>query len=295
MFRLPSISSASLLLLAIISLMNVIQACKTRVGPHTEQLQHRDSTSQHAVPVSARPVHWGYEGEHGPAAWSTLSPVYAPCAEGKSQSPINLGPFSTTGSEGWKVNYKTTSLKIAHHEHMTAIIDNGHTIQVKVDEGSTLTIREKTYHLKQFHFHIPSEHTLEGKHLPMEMHMVHQSEDGNLAVVGILYQEGKIPDDNLAKIIANLPTARGDSIYISNLHHELKIHIPEDTDAYHYVGSFTTPPCSENVQWLVLRNTLTLTADQLRILSDRISPNNRPTQPLHDRKVEGIQLNKKIK
>ncbi len=257
----------------------------------TNKPKENDETTTHAVDstavqqTSARPVHWGYEGENGPTMWASLSPVYAACGEGKSQSPINIVKTDTKGGARWKLDYKTTSLRIAHNEHMEDIIDNGHTIQITVDEGSTFTFGDKTYSLKQFHFHTPSEHTIDGEHAPMEMHMVHQSEDGSLAVVGVLFKEGAVPNENFAKIVANLPNAKGESKHITDINLELKVHLPNDNYAYHYVGSLTTPPCSEGVQWLVLRDPVSLTTEQIAAFSSRIGPNNRPTQPVNDRTV----------
>lgn len=248
---------------------------------------------QDTVPApspSARPVHWGYEGENGPANWASLSPAYALCSEGKGQSPINIVKTDAKGAYNWQFDYKNTSLRIAHNEHMEDIIDNGHTIQVTVDEGSTFTFNNKTYTLKQFHFHTPSEHTLDGKYAPMEMHMVHQSDDGKLAVVGILFKEGKKPNANLAKIIANMPKAKGDKKHITDANFDLKFNLPKDNYAYHYTGSLTTPPCSEGVQWLVLRNPVEVTADQVKAFSSVIGPNNRPVQALNDRAIEATDL-----
>jgi carbonic anhydrase len=189
------------------------------------------------------------------------------------------------GGASWKLDYKTTSLRIAHNEHMDDIIDNGHTIQITVDEGSMFTFGDKTYSLKQFHFHTPSEHTLDGQHAPMEMHMVHQGENGSLAVVAVLFREGDVPNENFTKIIANLPNAKGENKHITDVNLELKVHLPKDNYAYHYVGSLTTPPCSESVQWLVLRDPVSLTKEQINAFSSRIGPNNRPTQPVNDRTV----------
>lgn len=257
----------------------------------TNKPKESDETTTHAVDsttspqTSARPVHWGYEGENGPTKWASLTPVYALCGEGKSQSPINIVKADTKGGAKWRLDYKTTSLRIAHNEHMEDIIDNGHTIQITVDEGSTFTFGDNTYSLKQFHFHTPSEHTIDGQHAPMEMHMVHQSEDGSLAVVGVLFKEGQVPNENFSKIIANLPDARGESKHITDVNLELKVHLPNDNYAYHYVGSLTTPPCSEGVQWLVLRDPVSLTTEQIAAFSSRIGPNNRPTQPVNDRTV----------
>ncbi len=244
-----------------------------------------DADAVPAAATSARPVHWGYIGDSGPTNWATLTPVYALCGEGKGQSPIDIVKSDARGGVAWRFDYKTTSLRIAHNEHMEDIIDNGHTIQVTVDEGSVFTFGDKSFELKQFHFHTPSEHTIDGKHAPMEMHLVHQSDDGSLAVVGVLFKEGDVPNENFAKIIANLPNAKGESKHITDMNLELRVHLPSDNYAFHYMGSLTTPPCSEGVQWMVLRDPVALTAGQIAEFSRRIGPNNRPTQPVNDRSV----------
>jgi len=244
--------------------------------------------------VSARPIHWGYKGNIGPSNWKTLSPVYALCGDGKNQSPININKANENGKANWKFDYKTSSLRIAHTEHMDDILDNGHTIQVTVDEGSTFTFAGKTYELKQFHFHTPSEHMINGKNLPMEMHMVHQSEDKSLAVVSILFELGPIPNENLSKIIAHLPSVKGESKHITDVSLDLHLHLPKDNRAFHYVGSLTTPPCSENVQWLVLSETKMVTASQVAAFYSKIGANNRPVQSLNGRVIEHGNLSGQI-
>ena len=258
-------------------------SCKPKTNDVAGSAPPTDSIK--AQPTSARPVHWTYSGDEGPQHWASLTGVYALCGQGTRQSPINIVKSETKGGATWKLDYKTTSLRIAHNEHMDEIIDNGHTIQITVDEGSTFTFGDKSYDLKQFHFHTPSEHTLDGQHAPMEMHLVHQGADGSLAVVGVFFKEGKVPNENFTKIISNLPNAKGESKHITDVNLELKVHLPSDNYAYHYTGSLTTPPCSENVQWLVLRDPVQLTADQIAAFSSRIGPNNRPTQPVNDRDV----------
>jgi carbonic anhydrase len=259
-----------------------ISSCSNKSGETNEQVA---SDSVPPVSSSARPVHWGYDGDSGPSSWASLTPVYALCGEGKGQSPIDIVKSDASGGAAWKFDYTTTSLRIAHNEHMDEIIDNGHTIQVTVDEGSTFAFGDKTFDLKQFHFHTPSEHTVDGQHAPMEMHLVHQGADGSLAVVSVLFKEGQNPNENLDKIIANLPNAKGESNHITDSNLELKVHLPNHNYGYHYVGSLTTPPCSEGVQWLVLRDPVVVSADQVAAFSSRIGPNNRPTQSVNDRTV----------
>jgi carbonic anhydrase len=251
-----------------------------------------DSTQIKPTPTekpSARPVHWSYEGEAGPEKWGSLSPVYAACGNGKAQSPINLAPSKGNGATNWKMEYKTTSLRIAHHEHVDDIVDNGHTIQITVEEGSTITLNGKVFTLKQFHFHTPSEHTLDGKHFPMEVHFVHQNEDGSFAVVGVFIEEGKA-NENFAKIIEHLPSAPGETKHVTDAKLDLQVHLPKNINAYHYKGSLTTPPCSENVDWLVLRDKVTMSAEQIKAFSSRLKNNNRPMQPLNDRKITIDQI-----
>jgi len=144
--------------------------------------------------ATARPAHWGYDGNDGPANWASLDPVYSKCGDGTHQSPINIENTDVKGGTTWSLDYKVIpSFMIEHTEHMEEIVDNGHTIQVTVDAGSTFTFGGETYELKQFHFHTPSEHTIDGKHMPMEMHMVHQSPDKSLAVISLLFEEGDTP------------------------------------------------------------------------------------------------------
>jgi carbonic anhydrase len=174
---------------------------------------------------------------------------------------------------------------------MEEIIDNGHTIQVTVDEGSTMQVGEVTYELKQFHFHTPSEHTVNGQHMPMEMHMVHQSADEKLAVVSILFEEGEELNENFELIIANLPDKKGDSKHLADERIALQPHVEKISGVYHYVGSLTTPPCSEDVQWIVVKEPVLLTKAEIEAFASRIGPNNRPVQALHDRTIGSEEMN----
>lgn len=260
----------------------VLLACTTKKQVVLPAEDSVSVTADHVTKVSARPVHWGYSGDIGPSMWSSLTPVYAACGDGKNQSPIDLISGSNSGNPKLTLDFRTTSLKIAHHEHVDDILDNGHTIQVTVEEGSSFTLNDKTYNLKQFHFHTPSEHTVDGKHLPLEMHWVHQSDDGSFGVLGVLFEEGKA-NENFAKIIEHMPSLPGESSHFTDVKLDLNVHVPKNLSAYHYTGSFTTPPCTENVEWLVLRNKFTMSAEQITAFSSRLNHNNRPVQALNDR------------
>ena len=243
-----------------------------------------DSISTTTESTSVRPVHWSYKEEGGPAAWAKLTPVYALCGSGKSQSPVNLLTSAGKGSVDWKVDYKTTSLEITHNEHVEELINNGHTIQVTPQEGSSIKYGAKIYALKQFHFHTPSEHTIDGKVFPMEIHLVHQAADKSLAVIGVLIEEGK-HNNNFDQLIKYLPNDEGEKRTHDSVKIDVGINVPKELDAYHYVGSLTTPPCTENVQWLVLKNQIQMDREQIEAFSSRLKKNHRPVQPLNERKL----------
>jgi carbonic anhydrase len=266
----------------VFTLVSVL-ACNSTREPE-KKVSGKDSGAAKINTGSVRPIHWSYSEKNGPAGWASLSPVYAICGSGKSQSPINLSPdFSNEGKE-WKIEYKTTKLQISHNQHVQELINNGHTIQVTPQKGSFISYAGKKYHLKQFHFHTPSEHTVEGKHYPMEIHLVHQADDESLAVIGVLVKEGN-HNSNFDQLIKYLPNAPGEKKMHDSVSIDINANIPKDLFAYHYVGSLTTPPCSENVQWLVLRNPISMSTGQIAAFSSRLNNNNRPTQSLNARKT----------
>jgi carbonic anhydrase len=242
--------------------------------------------------TGTKTVHWSYTEEGGPEEWARLSPVYADCGSGKSQSPVNLLSGADNGSPEWKIEYKTTTLQISHNAHVEELINNGHTIQVTPQEGSTITYGGKLYHLKQFHFHTPSEHTIDGQHYPMEIHLVHQADDNSLAVIGVLVQAGK-HNKAFDKLIQYLPNAVGEKKTYDSVTIEIGINVPKDLYAYHYIGSLTTPPCTENVQWLVMKNPVSMSKEQIAEFSSRMKSNNRPVQPMNGRKptIDDISTN----
>ena len=187
-------------------------------------------------------VHWGYEADDGPANWGSLDDAWRTCAEGREQSPIDVASATEVELPATKIDRPNEAeFEALNEAGVISAIDNGHTIQVNAKTGETLTVGGKAYALLQFHFHAPSEHTVDGEHFPMEMHFVHQAEDGALAVVGVLVEEGG-PNPGIAPIwtqLAGLTDAA------------TKVQIPAEfaeqvfpgnvTGSYHYDGSLTTP------------------------------------------------------
>ncbi len=259
-------------------------------APPAEQAQRdapatpQATTKPSVAPAAGDPV-WHYEGAEGPATWGTLSPKFAACGEGTSQSPVDIAD-TVAGTEPLelKTNLLPGALKIAHHEHVADGINNGHTIQINYEGGDTLTIGNDSYTLVQYHFHNQSEHTVKGRHFPMEMHLVHKAASGKLAVIGVFIEEGA---HNAAfdPIWNNLPKQKGVETHYPSVNVDVDQLLPANRASYRYDGSLTTPPCSEGVRWIVMTTPIQLSADQIKAFTAIIHDNNRPTQPLNGRPV----------
>lgn len=221
-------------------------------------------------------VHWSYGGARNPTRWGELSEAYILCKTGKSQSPINFNLNMNYPKDAQPINfnYRNIPLKIKN---------NGHTIQVDYTHGSFMEIDGEKYQLRQFHFHTPSEHTVEETAYAMELHLVHQNQAGNLAVVGVFIDEGAenyflqqiwdyLPETEAEKNLASVMVNAGNFL-------------PESRAYYSYDGSLTTPPCSEGVKWYVMKNPITASPAQIEKFMEIYPMNARPVQPLHRRKI----------
>ena len=231
------------------------------------------SMSLAAQPPQHAP-HWEYTGDDGPAHWSTLAPEFAACA-GRNQSPIDLDNFIEAELPPIAFDYKAGG-----HD----VVNNGHTIQVDYDAGSSISVDDDTFVLKQFHFHAPSENHIDGKSFPVEAHFVHADAKGDLAVVAVMFEQG---DNNpaLDTLWARLPGKEGDPQALSPEIAAAEL-LPGNRDYYRYEGSLTTPPCSEGVRWLVLKHPVPVSAEQIDRLTKALGhPNNRPVQPVGARVV----------
>ena len=226
-----------------------------------------------ALPAHAQ--HWGYEGHEGPAHWQDLDPAWAVCAAGQQQSPINL-------TQALAAEFAPAQIDWAE-ETAGVVVDNGHTVQVSVENAGGLTLGDTHYALLQFHFHAASEHTINGRQAPMEVHFVHQSATGELAVIGVMVERGDALA-TLGSVWAAMPADADATPGIAARIH-LNEFLPADRDAFRYQGSLTTPPCSEIVSWTVLTNPVTATPQQIEAFATRHPDSFRPVQPLNRRYV----------
>ena len=221
---------------------------------------------------------WSYTGHTGPESWGDVEGASI-CKVGQAQSPINISRVTTNASRPPVVNYRQASNIRIH--------DNGHTVvYTPTTEDNSIRLNNDTYVLKQFHYHTPSEHQFGGKNYPGEIHFVHANSKGNLAVIGIMLDIGN-PNDVLRPLIeGTLRTAQTDDEVLTTMN--LSALAPAAATFYHYAGSLTTPPCSEQVQWYVSKQPLTLASAQFTVLSDLYDGNNRPVQSQGNRTVQQL-------
>ena len=227
--------------------------------------------------ASEQSPHWSYEGEEGPEHWGEIAELYRMCSEGKNQSPIDLTVDVHAGLPELVFDYHSSNLLETN---------TGHSIQQNVQPGSFLTItgRDARYQLKQFHFHSPSEHKINGRSYAMELHFVHVSDDGALAVVGVLIDEGE-EHPVLNQLWSWMPENAGDTSEQAIGIEETNL-LPPTREYFAYSGSLTTPPCSEGVVWVVLKTPIEASAEQIARFKERVGPaTNRPVQPHNARLI----------
>jgi carbonic anhydrase len=231
---------------------------------HGTTASHDDDPAAH----TDEPPHWTYAQADN---WGELADAYIECAEGSEQSPIDL-------SAEWDKVESTTEL--SYSAVSVSVVDNGHTIQVNAEGAGSVSQQHHEYELVQFHFHAPSEHTIDGEHHAAEVHLVHKDADGKLAVVGIMIDEGVALEgfDEILDAIGE-PTVEHDAGEF-----DPDTLLPESHDFFHYRGSLTTPPCTEGVAWRVMAEPITISAAQLDELTSHFAEeNNRPVQPRNGR------------
>ena len=218
---------------------------------------------------------WDYGEKSGPSHWGELKPEFAACANGHHQSPIDIRNPQKADLAPIEFDYKPSSL---------SIIDNGHTIMVNYAPGSSISVGGKRYALKQFHFHRPSEEKINGKGFEMTIHLVHADQEGKLAVVAVLLQRGQ---DNpmVHRLWSDLPKEKEKEEDFSDVQINAAGLLPADRGYYTFTGSLTTPPCSEDVTWFVLKHPVTVTGAEIEQFSKLYRNDARPTQPIYDRVV----------
>jgi len=218
---------------------------------------------------------WDYQGSHGPTHWSDLDAAYALCAKGSHQSPIDI-------DSGKVQPDRSDTLLTSYTPGPATITNNGHTIMVAFHSAGGIHLDGEFYQLLQFHFHTPSETRIDHKEYAMEMHIVHRSSKGRLAVVAVMLTPGN-ENKALKAVFQQLPKENGKPVALSTF--DPTHLIPKPSGYLAYVGSLTTPPCTENVLWRVMENPVEISNEQYAAFKRRYPRNARPVQPLNDRKI----------
>jgi carbonic anhydrase len=231
-----------------------------------------------SVAAAQTAAHWEYEGKNGPLRWGKLDPAYKACSDGHEQSPIDI--------RGAHLNKALQPIEFHYIAGSVTETNNGHTVQVDVHPGSYIVAGGVRYDLIQFHFHHPAEEAVKGKLTDMVVHLVHKSADGKLAVVAVrLTEDVSAPNAVLAALWQHLPKTAGASEKVTEMISPGGL-LPADRGYWTYMGSLTTPPCTEGVRWFVLEQEMSLSRDQLRAFAALFRMNSRPLQETHGRRIE---------
>jgi carbonic anhydrase len=220
-------------------------------------------------------AHWSYEGVGAPEAWAKLKPEFTQCAVGKRQSPIDIRDGIRVALDPVQFDYKPSAFRV---------VDNGHTVQVNVAPGNAIEVMGRRYELVQFHFHRPSEERIGGRAFDMVAHLVHKDADGRLAVVAVLLDKGSA-QPVVQQVWNNLPLEKGDEV-AARAPIDLNQLLPEQRGYFTYMGSLTTPPCSEGVLWMVMKQPVPVSDYQIAVFSRLYPMNARPVQPANGRLIK---------
>lgn len=238
-----------------------------------------------APPARARPTpkavashgseaHWDYTGPAGPQTWGGLKPEFSLCSVGQRQSPIDIRGGLSVDLEPVRFDYQSSRF---------SVIDNGHTVQANLAPGNAIEIGGNRFELQQFHFHRPSEERIDGRQFEMSVHLVHKDTMGKLAVVTLLLDKGPA-QPAVQKVWNNLPLEKNQDVP-ARVALDLNELLPADQRYYTYMGSLTTPPCTEGVQWVVMRQPVTVAPEQIELFARIYPMNARPVQQAAGRRI----------
>ena len=227
------------------------------------------------VPTPAAPAHWDYAGGAGPEAWGRMKPEFSKCSSGTRQSPIDIRDGIKVNLDPVQFDYKPSAFRV---------VDNGHTVQVNVGPGNSIEVMGRRYDLLQFHFHRPSEERINGKQFDMVAHLVHKDLDGRLAVVAVLLERGSA-HPLVQSIWNNLPLEKGEDV-AARTTLDMNALLPTERSYFTYMGSLTTPPCSEGVLWMVMKTPMPISNDQIGIFARLYPMNARPIQSVSGRLIK---------
>jgi carbonic anhydrase len=247
---------------------------RERGGGRPKSSSNADGEARPAVPVE----HWSYDGETGPQRWGKINPAWAKCHSGNRQSPIDIREGIQVELETVNFDYKPAAFNV---------VNNGHTVQVNFGAGNRISLTGRSYELMQFHFHHPAEETVGGRGFPMVAHLHHKDAEGRLAIVAVLIESGN-PNPVVQTVWNNLPLEVNEPL-VPTITMDVSQLLPQRREYYTYMGSLTTPPCSEGVLWIVMKQPITLSPQQIAIFARLYPMNARPVQATAGRLIKESQ------
>ncbi len=246
-------------------------------GIHWSEPRRTEAAKPPAAPKRpAHAGHWAYQGEGGPEHWGQMKPEFAACSRGKRQSPIDIRDGIAVQLDPVQFDYKPSNFRV---------IDNGHTVQVNLAPGNSIEVMGRRFELVQFHFHRPSEERINGRQFDMVAHLVHKDLEGKLAVVAVLLDRGSV-QPIVQMVWNNLPLEKGEEL-AAKAQIDLNGLLPAERGYFTYMGSLTTPPCSEGVLWMVMQTPVSISPEQIGIFSRLYPMNARPIQSASGRLIKG--------
>ncbi|WP_249306318.1 carbonic anhydrase [Lederbergia citrea] len=265
----------------VVSLIFVLGACSDQTKETTiPEKEVTETKENNAAKSDDTPTaQWSYEGDTGPEHWGELEPSFSACIQGNEQSPINIE------SSQVKTSKKLENIEIQYKPTPFSIINNGYTVLANAETPSnSIVVEGNEYKLVQFHFHTPSEHQFNGQHFDMELHLVHQDANGKLAVLGVMIEEGK-ENEKLASVWDVLPKDETEKDIFIKEPVDLQALLPSDQRSFHYNGSLTTPPCTEEVKWIVFEKPIEMSKEQIQAFQQIFPDNHRPVLNLNKREI----------
>jgi len=255
----------------------VAAAAKAKKAADAKRKKEAAAAAAVAVAAAAPKIsnHWDYEGEFGPENWGKINPAWSQCGAGKRQSPIDI-------RDGMKVSLDEIDFNYRFSDYSE--VDNGKTVQVNLARGNFMTIGNQSYELVQFHFHRPSEEKINGKGTEMVIHLEHRGPGGKLAIVAVLLERGRA-NDAIQTVWNNIPLEKNQQVASGEPLDPMEL-LPERREYYTYMGSQTTPPCTENVLWIVMKQPMTASPAQMALFSRLYPLNARPVQESEGRMVK---------
>ena len=258
---------------------SILMACSQQETETNEPEEATVTEAKEQEEQELQTAYWSYTGEEGPESWGHLDESYAACVNGSEQSPINIEASQV------KADGEMEDVDTQYEPTTFSVMNNGHTIQANtVSENNKMILGEAEYRLVQFHFHTPSEHQFNGQPYAMELHLVHQNENSQLAVLGLMIQEGK-KNENLQAVWDMLPKEKTEQDLPIGEPINLEALLPEADSFFHYDGSLTTPPCTEDVKWVVFEQPIEMSKEQIEAFQQIFPANHRPVQPLNEREI----------